>query len=90
MSTGPVGGVASGDSPIVATVIDVCREVVGDEGAIGPDTSIFDAGVESLAVVELILGLESRFAVKIPFDRISRGGFATPKIIAETITGLLG
>lgn len=69
-------------------VLQVIRRHTGSDTQIGPDTSLFDAGVNSLAAVELSLLLGRRFQIDLPAWIIS--DHPTPRALCAAIAGLAG
>ncbi|WP_229402110.1 phosphopantetheine-binding protein [Micromonospora okii] len=55
-----------------------------------PDAELVALGVDSLAVVELIVLIERRFSVTFPSDLLDWSTFRTVTSIAETVVSLGG
>ncbi|NNK77329.1 MAG: AMP-binding protein, partial [Litoreibacter sp.] len=70
----------------VEAVLEVIRRHVGSEPQIGPDTSLDDAGVNSLAAVELSMLLSERFQLDLPTWILS--DHPTPRDLHSAIIGL--
>ncbi|MGA6174056.1 phosphopantetheine-binding protein [Streptomyces sp. NPDC012600] len=68
----------TGDGPWDAGYVTVLRSVLSRLGTdVGPETSLRAAGLDSLALVELLVRLEETYAVTIPDDDLSPESFAT-------------
>ncbi|KRN33418.1 hypothetical protein IV68_GL000218 [Weissella halotolerans DSM 20190] len=65
---------------VIAIIEDLFMEDISDM----MDEDLFDAGVlDSMAVVELVLALESKFSIKIPVSEMGRDDWNTGnKIVA--------
>jgi D-alanine--poly(phosphoribitol) ligase subunit 2 len=78
--------------PTSARVINVLHRVAGtDEVLRNPDILLFEGGVlDSLGLVELIVGLEEEFGIEIAPAEIEREQWATPRKISTYIEALVG
>lgn len=65
-----------------------CR-LVADDDAIDQDTELPALGVDSLEVVELIIGFEDEFGIAIPQELLTPQVFATPKTLWTAMSPLL-
>lgn len=65
-----------------------CR-FAGDRAEIDPDVPLSVLGADSLAVVELIVGIEDAFDLSIPMELLTPQVFATPGTIWETVGMLI-
>ncbi|MBB1242656.1 type III PLP-dependent enzyme [Streptomyces durbertensis] len=76
MTAVPAGGAGGGpwDADYVAALRSVLPRLGED---VGPDTSLRAAGLDSLALVELLVRLEETYAVAIPDDDLTPESFAT-------------
>ncbi|MFE7482084.1 phosphopantetheine-binding protein [Streptomyces sp. NPDC057552] len=76
--TGDKPAEKTGDEPWDAGYVTVLRSVLSRLGTdVGPETSLRAAGLDSLALVELLVRLEETYAVTIPDDDLSPESFAT-------------
>ena len=50
----------------VATII--AEQAMVDSDAIKPDTTVEDLGLDSLALVEVVFGIEEAFDISVPFN----------------------
>ncbi|WP_217208438.1 phosphopantetheine-binding protein [Streptomyces sp. AC550_RSS872] len=55
-----------------------------------PDMRTADYGLDSLAMVQLMLGIEETYGISIPDDVVEPGLFATPEMLWNTVAELLG
>ncbi len=66
---------------ILAQYVKLVRPV--DE--IGPTTDLFSVGLDSQAVVNVMLAIEERFAFEFPEDRLNRESFATIAAMRDVV-----
>ncbi len=81
---------AAGD--VLGVVIEVLSEHVQGDVELAADTPLESAGIDSLAVVEIMFELEDRYGVRFPQpEHIGEQfqEFDTPARIAEYVQGLL-
>jgi acyl carrier protein len=62
--------------------------LLGSERELGPDLNLIDCGLDSLAVVNLLLALEEEFDVSVPDELLTVTTFATPKDLWSVIHSL--
>lgn len=51
----------------------------------GPEDNLFDAGLDSMAIMQLLLVIEENFGVNIPAAELSRDNFSTARAIVQLI-----
>ncbi len=62
-----------------------------DADSLGPDTELFDSGVlDSFAVVELLVAIESELGIKIALTEFDRNAWSTPAKIAAFLEARAG
>jgi len=61
-------------------------ELIELESEFGPDSDLFDAGLDSMAIMQVILMIEEEFGVKLPDAAIKRETFTTANRIAAAVT----
>jgi acyl carrier protein len=73
------------------------RGIVIQHGRLGPaaaalagDADLFQAGLTSLATVNVMIALENHFDIEFPDSMLSRKTFASFEAIAEAVSELLG
>ncbi|WP_057788249.1 D-alanine--poly(phosphoribitol) ligase subunit DltC [Weissella minor] len=70
---------------VIAIIDDLFMEDVSDM----MDEDLFDAGVlDSMAVVELVVALENKFAIKVPVSEMGRDDWNTADKIVEGVKEL--
>ena len=60
-------------------------ELLELDGSFGVDSDLFAAGLDSMAIMQLVLMLDDEFNVKLPDCSITRTTFATARQIAEAV-----
>ena len=50
-----------------------------------PDTDLFQIGLDSQAVINVMLAIEEKFDFEFPEDKLNRAAFTTIRIIADVI-----
>lgn len=76
----------SESGPTLESVLAVLQNYVGDEVELGPDTRLEDAGVNSLAAVELAGHLSRRFSTSLPPWIIS--DYPTPRALLSQLSSV--
>lgn len=73
------------------------RQVLTDSGRLAVPTSsldseadLFSVGLDSLAIVNVLMSLEERFEIELPDEFLSRRSFSNIATIEEIITSLVG
>lgn len=70
---------------VIAIIDDLFMEDVSDM----MDDDLFDAGIlDSMAVVELVVALESKFGIKVPVSEMGRDDWNTANKIVEGVKEL--
>ena len=60
-------------------------EILELDTAFGADDDLFHAGLDSMAIMQVILILEDEFGVRLPDSSIKRETFATARSIATVV-----
>lgn len=55
---------------------------------IDPDGSLLEAGIDSVAMVDLLASLEERFGVQVPPEEITQENFASLRSLGELVERL--
>lgn len=78
---------ADNDTMQVATRLlgRIRSELLELDGAFDVDSDLFAAGLDSMAIMQLVLMLEDEFNVKLPDCSITRTTFATARQIAGAV-----
>lgn len=71
-------------------VIEILNGIVGaEEGELEADLDLFEAGLlDSFAIVQLVVELESLFGVSLSVETLTREEIATPALIAKKIASV--
>jgi acyl carrier protein len=73
---------------IIALLIE--HDILSTEDPILADSDLFTLGLDSLALMQLLLHLEARFKVAIPVESITAAHFTTPERLAGWIREMQG
>lgn len=65
------------------------HEILSDDEPVTADSDLFALGLDSLAMMQLLLHLERRFALSIPPAEITRDRFVTPARMAEWLQSVM-
>lgn len=73
-------------SDLEAHLLDFVRGRLIETGeGTGSDTDLFDAGLDSMGVMQLLIHLEETHGLRVPEDEITRENFATVGRLADLI-----
>ena len=75
--------VSEGD-PVIADLTAICREFAQDR-KVGPDDNLFEVGISSLTLTEIILALEEKYPGKVDFNDLF--DYPTMRELATFIRG---
>lgn len=80
----------------MTTTRDEIREILSENGRLAvPVTSLddnadlFAAGLDSLAIVNVLMSLEERFDIELPDEMLQRKSFSSIATISAVVTGLV-
>ena len=76
------------DEQLTAGVRDVITQYAGisaDADVIGADADLYAIGMTSFASVEVMLGLEEKFAIEFPQDLVKRDTFLSVSAMAAAV-----
>ena len=65
----------------------IAGQLLATGDGFGPDSNLFEAGLDSMSIMQLLLLIEEEFGVAIPVDQLSRENFATVSTIARLVRG---
>ena len=90
MNPHPTPSEAIASLPEVAQVAErlldrIRSELLDLDAAFGVDSDLFHAGLDSMAIMQVILIVEEEFGAKLPDGSIKREVFATVRRIAEAV-----
>jgi acyl carrier protein len=61
-------------------------EILGSPEPLTPDSDLFEAGLDSMAIMQLLLHIEEHFQINLEPADLSRENFRTATKIADLIT----
>ena len=67
----------------LATLIQ--ENVLQSAGELTPESNLFDAGLDSMAIMQLLLLVEDHYGVMPPESDLTRDNFATPRDLARLL-----
>ena len=71
---------------IIALLLE--NDILGTVDKINADSDLFTLGLDSLALMQLLLHLENRFEVTIPTSNLITSHFSTPIRLADWLRSL--
>jgi len=72
-------------------VIDILNTIIGEDITDQMDDDFFDSGLlDSMATVELLLDLESKFDIQAPVSEFNRDEWNTPNKVIVKVESLIG
>lgn len=72
-------------------VLEIIKDVTGEDMSNQMDENLFDSGLlDSMATVEMLLALESRFNIQAPVSELAREDWDTTNKIVASVTALMG
>ncbi|CAK1243946.1 D-alanine--poly(phosphoribitol) ligase subunit DltC [Fructobacillus fructosus] len=76
---------------VKAGVLEIIKDVTGEDMSNQMDENLFDSGLlDSMATVEMLLALESRFNIQAPVSELAREDWDTTNKIVASVTALMG
>jgi acyl carrier protein len=63
----------------------VSTEILEVGGGFDEDSDLFEAGLDSMAIMQLLIRIESEFGVQLRVGEINRANFSTVRKIAELL-----
>jgi len=82
---------ASAPAPLEEKLSALISERILETGAgFSADSDLYAAGLDSMAIMQLLLVLEEEFSVSIPVESVSRKNFSTVRTIADLLRTKLG
>ncbi|MBS9337011.1 D-alanine--poly(phosphoribitol) ligase subunit DltC [Fructobacillus parabroussonetiae] len=76
---------------VKAGVLEIIQDVTGEDMSNQMDENLFDSGLlDSMATVEMLLALESRFNIQAPVSELAREDWDTTNKIVASVTSLMG
>lgn len=75
---------------VKAGVLEIIKDVTGEDMSNQMDENLFDSGLlDSMATVEMLLALESRFNIQAPVSELAREDWDTTNKIVASVTALM-
>ncbi|WP_459524209.1 D-alanine--poly(phosphoribitol) ligase subunit DltC [Leuconostoc lactis] len=72
-------------------VIDILNTITGEDVSDKMDENLFEDGLlDSMATVELLLDLESKFDIQAPVSEFNRDEWDTPNKVVAKVESLIG
>ena len=72
-------------------IIDILNTIIGEDITDQMDDDFFDSGLlDSMATVELLLDLESKFDIQAPVSEFNRDEWNTPNKVIAKVESLIG
>ncbi|MGX7051827.1 D-alanine--poly(phosphoribitol) ligase subunit DltC [Leuconostoc palmae] len=72
-------------------VIEILNTIIGEDISDQMDEDFFDNGLlDSMATVELLLDLESKFDIQAPVSEFDRNEWNTPNKVVAKVESLIG
>jgi acyl carrier protein len=75
---------------------DRIRQILSQNGrlavpveGLADDADLFAAGLDSLAIVNVLMSIEEQFDIELPDELLSRRTFASVASISRVVTGLI-
>lgn len=81
---------ASGSAERVRKILLTVLGTSVDASLIGPDTDLWQAGMDSLRSVSLMVALEDEFDIEFPDALLARETFSSVNRIVAAVDGLVG
>jgi acyl carrier protein len=73
-------------SDIAAKLLDIIsNEILGPETMVDQETDLFESGLDSMAIMQLLIRIETAFGVRLSVSQVTRANFSTVKKIALLI-----
>jgi acyl carrier protein len=74
--------------------VDVIRDIIHKEGrlplSIGDTDDLFAAGLDSIAMVNVMMAIEERLGLEFPDDRLNRHSFSSIAAIKRVVEDIQG
>ena len=68
-----------------AILLEILRETLDPEIAMEMDTDLFAAGLDSMAIMQLLIGIEMRLGKAIPVREVTRENFKSARAILSLL-----
>lgn len=85
------------EAAVMTTMQDQIRQILSENGrlsvpveSLDEHSDLFAAGLDSLAIVNVLMSLEETFDIELPDDKLSRKSFASIGTIRSVVEDLAG
>jgi acyl carrier protein len=68
-----------------AILLEILRETLDPEVPIGMNNDLFEAGLDSMAIMQLLIAIETRLGKTIPVREITRENFKSARAILSLL-----
>ncbi len=68
-----------------AILLEILRETLDPEAGLKMDTDLFEAGLDSMAIMQLLIAIETRLGKAIPVREVTRENFQCPRAILSLL-----
>jgi D-alanine--poly(phosphoribitol) ligase subunit 2 len=68
-----------------AILLEILSETLDPEVAMAMDTDLFGAGLDSMAIMQLLIAIETRLGKAIPVREVTRENFKSPQAILSQL-----
>jgi acyl carrier protein len=73
-------------SDIAAKLLDIIsNEILGPETMVDQETDLFESGLDSMAIMQLLIRIETAFGVRLSVSQVTRANFSNIEKIALLI-----
>jgi len=66
-------------------LLDILREVLNPDTGVEMDTDLFESGLDSMAIMQLLIAIETRMGKAIPVSDVTRENFHSPREILSLL-----
>lgn len=89
----PTPGVSAGSDPSAAADAGLASElleliranILEGADALTPESDLFDAGLDSMAIMQLLLLMEERYGIMLTASDVTRDNFNTAQVLAALL-----
>lgn len=76
---------------VKAEVVEILNTIIGEDISDQMDDDFFESGLlDSMATVELLLDLETKFDIQAPVSEFNRNDWNTPNKVIAKVESLMG
>jgi acyl carrier protein len=68
-----------------AILLDILREVLDPVAGVEIDTDLFESGLDSMAIMQLLIAIETRLGKTIPVREVTRENFKSSRAILSLL-----